>query len=76
MFLAKQGRQYSLKYNHRSVQKLVQVVDALFQRQQDFGEQVYYHLVEAGTRPHPALVNAQGESHVPLRWLFLEDKKK
>ncbi len=36
--LAKQGRQYSLKYNHRSVQKLVQVVDALFQRQQDFGE--------------------------------------
>ena len=73
--LAKQGRQYSLKYNHRSVQKLVQVVDALFQRQQDFGEQVYYQPVEAGTRPHPALVDAQGENHVPLRWLLLEDKK-
>ena len=73
--LAKQGRQYSLKYNHRSVQKLVQVVDALFQRQQDFGEQVYYQPVEAGTRPHPALVDVQGENHVPLRWLLLEDKK-
>ncbi|MBB4808578.1 exodeoxyribonuclease V beta subunit [Acinetobacter johnsonii] len=73
--LAKQGRQYSLKYNHRSVQKLVQVVDALFQCQQDFGEQVYYQPVEAGTRPHPALVDAQGENHVPLRWLLLEDKK-
>ena len=73
--LAKQGRQYSLKYNHRSVQKLVQVVDALFQRQQDFGEQVYYQPVEAGTRPHPALVDAQGENHIPLRWLLLEDKK-
>lgn len=73
--LAKQGRQYSLKYNHRSVQKLVQVVDALFQRQQDFGEQVYYQPVEAGTRLHPALVDAQGENHVPLRWLLLEDKK-
>lgn len=73
--LAKQGRQYSLKYNHRSVQKLVQVVDALFQRQQDFGEQVYYQSVEAGTRPHPALVDAQGENHVPLRWLLLKDKK-
>ncbi len=73
--LAKHGQQYSLKYNHRSVQKLVQVVDALFQRQQDFGEQVYYQPVEAGTRPHPALVDAQGENHIPLRWLLLEDKK-
>ncbi|MFH7805848.1 UvrD-helicase domain-containing protein [Acinetobacter sp. BSP-53] len=73
--LSKQGRQYSLRHNHRSVKVLVQAVDALFQRQMDFGEEVIYSPVEAGSRPHPALIDAQGENHQPLRWLLLNDKK-
>lgn len=71
--LAKQGQLYSLKYNHRSAAELVQVVDALFQRQIDFGEDVFYSPVEAG-RQHPPLVDEQGENHLPLRWMMLEDK--
>ena len=73
--LSKQGRQYSLRHNHRSVKVLVQAVDALFQRQMDFGEEVIYSPVEAGSRPHPALIDAEGENHQPLRWLLLNDKK-
>ena len=71
--LAKQGRQYSLKFNHRSTAKLVEVVDALFQQQIDFGEDVFYQPVEAG-RQHAPLIDAQGENHLPLRWIMLEDK--
>nr|WP_171458343.1 UvrD-helicase domain-containing protein [Acinetobacter sp. ANC 4178] len=73
--LSKQGRLYSLKYNHRSVPELVTVVDALFQRQIQLGEEVEYSTVEAGPRPHPILVDAQGNNHQPLRWLMLQDKK-
>lgn len=73
--LSKQGRQYSLRHNHRSVKVLVHAVDALFQRQMDFGEEVIYSPVEAGSRPHPALIDAEGENHQPLRWLLLNDKK-
>jgi exodeoxyribonuclease V beta subunit len=73
--LSKQGQQYSLRHNHRSVKVLVQAVDALFQRQMDFGEEVTYSPVEAGSRPHPALLDADGENHQPLRWLLLNDKK-
>lgn len=72
--LLKQGCLYSLKYNHRSVAELVTVVDALFQRQMDFGEEVFYSPVEAGSRPHPALVDVQGVNIRPLRWFMLEDK--
>lgn len=53
--LHKQGREYTLMQNHRSVKPLVEVVDALFQRQMDFGEQVQYTLIQAGSRPHPDL---------------------
>ena len=74
--LAKQGLQYSLRHNHRSVQALVDVVDALFQRQMDFGEEVRYSPVEAGKRSHPPLMDAQGENHQPLRWLLLNDKNE
>ena len=73
--LSKQGQQYSLRHNHRSVKVLVEAVDALFQRQMDFGEEVIYSPVAAGVRPHPALVDAHGENHQPLRWLLLNDKK-
>ena len=41
--LQKQGREYTLIQNHRSVKPLVEVVDALStQRQMDFGEQVLH----------------------------------
>lgn len=70
----KDGHAYHLIYNHRSVQPLVDVVDALFQCQSDFGEQVIYTPVQAGERPHPDLVD-QGEINpTPLRWVQLEDK--
>ena len=73
--LSKQGQEYSLRHNHRSVNVLVEAVDALFQRQMDFGEEVIYSPVAAGVRPHPALIDAHGENHQPLRWLLLNDKK-
>ena len=70
----KEGHAYNLVQNHRSVQPLVEAVDALFQRQTDFGEQVIYTPVQAGSRPHPDLVDQQHINPVPLRWLQLEDK--
>lgn len=70
------GRMYNLIYNHRSVKPLVEVVDALFQQQPDFGEQVIYSPVQAGSRPHPDLVDEQQINPSPLRWIQLEDKSK
>ncbi|WP_410567872.1 UvrD-helicase domain-containing protein [Acinetobacter sp. H1(2024)] len=72
---AKHGREYKLIHNHRSVADLVEVVDALFQRQIDFGEQVQYDPIRAGTRPHPALVDQNQSNPYPLRWLLLKDKE-
>lgn len=71
----KQGHAYNLIYNHRSIQALVEVVDALFQRQADFGEMVYYTPVQAGSRPHPALIDQGQINPAPLRWIQLEDKE-
>ena len=68
----KDGHEYNLIYNHRSVKPLVETVDALFQRQMDFGEQVIYPPVQAGSRPHPALMQGESENLQPLRWLQLE----
>ena len=70
----KDGHAYHLIHNHRSVQPLVEVVDALFQRQKDFGEQVTYTPVQAGSRPHPALIDQHETNPSPLRWIQLEDK--
>lgn len=67
----KQGREYTLMQNHRSVKPLVEVVDALFQRQMDFGEQVQYTLIQAGSRPHPDLIDSGGCNPQPLRWIQL-----
>lgn len=72
---AKHGREYKLIHNHRSVADLVEVVDALFQRQIDFGEQVQYDPIRAGTRPHPALVDQNKPNPHPLRWLLLKDNE-
>ena len=72
---AKHGHEYKLIHNHRSVADLVEVVDALFQRQIDFGEQVQYDPIRAGTRPHPVLVDQDQPNPHPLRWLMLKDKE-
>ncbi|AOA57171.1 UvrD-helicase domain-containing protein [Acinetobacter larvae] len=71
----KAGRHYHLVHNHRSVAPLVTVVDALFQCQPDFGEQVQYTPVQAGPRPHPDLLDQQQVNPTPLRWLQLENKQ-
>ncbi|MBV6594889.1 UvrD-helicase domain-containing protein [Acinetobacter baumannii] len=72
---AKHGREYKLIHNHRSVADLVEVVDALFQRQIDFGEQVQYDPIRVGTRPHPVLIDQNQPNPHPLRWLTLKDKE-
>ena len=72
---AKHGREYKLIHNHRSVDDLVEVVDALIQRQIDFGEQVQYDPIRAGTRPHPVLIDQNQPNPHPLRWLMLKDKE-
>ena len=71
--MSKQGREYKLTHNHRSVKELVEVVDVLFQRQMDFGEQVVYDPIQAGSRPHPALIENGQLNPAPLRWLQLQD---
>lgn len=71
----KEGHAYNLVHNHRSVQPLVEVVDALFQRQTDFGEQVMYTPVQAGPRSHPHLIDQTQPNPAPLRWIQLEDKE-
>lgn len=71
--MAKQGREYKLIHNHRSVKELVEVVDVLFQRQMDFGEQVIYDPIQAGSRPHPALIDNEQTNPAPLRWLQLQE---
>ncbi|EZQ12371.1 MULTISPECIES: UvrD-helicase domain-containing protein [unclassified Acinetobacter] len=71
----KAGRFYQLVHNHRSVKPLVEVVDALFQQQMDFGEQVEYTPVTAGTRPHPVLIQSGLENYAPLRWVQVNDKE-
>ncbi|ANF80900.1 exodeoxyribonuclease V subunit beta [Acinetobacter sp. NCu2D-2] len=67
--LLKQGTEYTLTQNHRSVRPLVEVVDALFQRQMDFGENVRYSLIQAGSRPHPDLIEGANSNPAPLRWI-------
>ncbi len=72
---SKGGRCYTLNKNHRSVKNLVQVVDALFHRQMDFGEQVDYTPIQAGEREHPALMDAGQANPQPLRWLQLDEER-
>lgn len=69
----KGGCCYTLNKNHRSVKNLVEVVDALFHRQMDFGEQVEYTPIQAGEREHPPLIDHQQVNPQPLRWLQLEE---
>ena len=69
----KAGRCYTLNKNHRSVKNLVSVVDALFHRQMDFGEQVDYTPIQAGEREHPPLIDQGKTNPQPLRWLQLDE---
>ncbi|MCL6237641.1 UvrD-helicase domain-containing protein [Acinetobacter sp. ANC 5033] len=69
----KGGRCYTLNKNHRSVKNLVEVVDALFHRQMDFGEQVEYTPIQAGEREHPPLIDHDQVNPQPLRWLALDE---
>ncbi|CAM4323341.1 exodeoxyribonuclease V, beta subunit [Acinetobacter dispersus] len=71
--MSKQGHEYKLIHNHRSVKELVEVVDVLFQRQIDFGEQVMYDPIQAGSRPHPALIENTQSNPAPLRWVQLQE---
>ena len=71
----KQGYEYTLTQNHRSVKALVEVVDALFQRQMDFGESVNYSLIQAGSRPHPDLIDSGQANPYPLRWMQLGEQE-
>ena len=67
----KQGQFYQLTKNFRSIAPLVDVVDALFQRQMDFGEDVHYVPIRAGTS-HPDLYDAGQINPAPLRWIQLD----
>jgi len=71
----KQGHEYTLTQNHRSVKALVEVVDALFQRRMDFGESVNYSLIQAGSRPHPDLIDSGQANPYPLRWMQLGEQE-
>lgn len=71
----KQGHEYTLTQNHRSVKALVEVVDALFQRRMDFGESVNYSLIQAGSRPHPDLIDSAQANPYPLRWMQLGEQE-
>ncbi|CAM4166098.1 UvrD-helicase domain-containing protein [Acinetobacter pragensis] len=67
----KQGSFYQLKKNFRSIAPLVDAVDALFQQQMDFGEDVRYVPITAGA-VHDDLHDQENINPAPLRWLQLE----
>ncbi|WP_269914427.1 UvrD-helicase domain-containing protein [Acinetobacter sp. HY1485] len=64
----KKGKFYNLIHNYRTVTPLVEVVDLLFRQQPNFGEDVEYLPVQAGQKPHPALIEDGVENLTPLRW--------
>ena len=68
----KEGSFYQLTKNFRSVAPLVDAVDALFQCQTDFGEDVHYVPITAGAS-HPNLVDCGQINPAPLRWVQLEN---
>lgn len=69
--LRKKGSFYNLAHNHRSIPELVEVVDALFQCNPNFGDGVNYLPVSAGGREHPALIEGGVKNPTPLRWVSI-----
>lgn len=68
----KKGCFYNLAHNHRSIPELVEVVDALFQQNPNFGDGVTYMPVTAGGREHPALIQGGVRNPHPLRWVSIK----
>ncbi|MFB2538649.1 MULTISPECIES: UvrD-helicase domain-containing protein [unclassified Acinetobacter] len=71
---SKDGQFYRLAKNFRSTPKLVQAVDALFQRQPDFGEQVEYYTAEVGKDNAEILFENQ-QYITPLQLIELSDEQ-
>lgn len=71
--VAKLGQQHVLGHNQRSIAPLVDAVDALFQLNRDFGEQVEYQPVMASGRNHDLLRQDGIDNFKPLRLLDIQD---
>ena len=72
----KQGRLHGLTVNHRSIEPLVQSVNALFSCNIDLGDGIEYPQISAGERPHPSLQEHGADNPSPLRLLCLSDAKQ
>ena len=69
---SKQGSFYRLQHNFRSTPRLVEAVDALFQRQKQFGEEIDYYPAQAGKDGASYLVEHGEQDLQPLRFVELE----
>lgn len=67
----KQGCFYRLRDNFRSIPSLVQAVDALFQRQIQFGEDIEYYAANTGLNDDAPLIENGEKDTQPLRWIEL-----
>lgn len=64
---AKQGCFYRLDYNFRSVANLVEVVDQLFMRQTNFGENIDYYQAKSGNKDLQPLLHQGKPDLQPLK---------
>lgn len=69
---SKQGSFYRLQHNFRSTPRLVEAVDALFQRQMQFGEEIDYYPAQVGKDGASYLVEHGEQDLTPLRFVELE----
>ena len=69
---SKHGSFYRLQHNFRSTPRLVEAVDALFQRQMQFGEEIDYYPAQAGKDGTSYLVEHGEQDLTPLRFVELE----
>lgn len=72
----KQGHFYRLSHNFRSVPALVDVVDALFSRCCEFGENIDYYQAFSGLSNDQPLIENNQSDHTPLRIMQLDDEHK
>lgn len=69
------GQIHGLTVNQRSIAPLVAAVDQVFAQQPQLGEGIDYPRVQAGVRPHPQLIDAEGVDVAALRLLQLAEKQ-
>lgn len=69
---SKHGSFYRLQHNFRSTPRLVEAVDALFQRQMQFGEEIDYYSAQVGKDGASYLVEHGEQDLTPLRFVELE----